>query len=308
MRALLIITLFSVVFWNLENFFDPVDGGAGEADREFSARGERHWTRRRFDAKCRSVAKALLWMAEQEGALPELVGVAEVENRRVLERLLETDALCRSDYHIVHFDSPDPRGIDVALLYRAGVFRLVEAEAVPVRDSAGAVIPTRALLRAVLARAGDTLDVVVCHFPSQYGGAASLPRRQAAVACLRAISDSVRAVGRENLIALGDFNQTPEKPEFAPLSPSLVNLAAPLERRGEGSLRYEGRWELIDQAWVSPALAPRSSLRVVRVPFLLVRESAHPGEKPLRTFSGPRYLGGVSDHLPILVKIEGKSE
>ena len=294
------------VFWNLENFFDPCDDGAGEADTEFSAAGPRHWTWRRFDAKCRTVAKALLWMGEQAGGLPELVGVAEVENRRVLARLLATDALGKSDYRIVHFESPDPRGIDVALLYRSGVFRLVEAEAHPVRDSAGAVLPTRALLRAELAREGDTLQVVVCHFPSQYGGAASLPRRAAAVRCLKALSDSLRAAGKTRQLVLGDFNQTPESPAFAPLAEGLVNLALPLARRGEGTIRYEGRWELIDQAWVSPNLAPGASLQVVRIPFLMGRDSAHPGEKPLRTWVGPRYRGGVSDHLPVLLEIEKK--
>jgi endonuclease/exonuclease/phosphatase family metal-dependent hydrolase len=150
--------------------------------------------------------------------------------------------------------------------------------------------------------------VVICHFPSQYGGAASAPKRQAAVACLKALTDSLAASGATDILVLGDWNDTPEKPVFAPLSPSLVNLALPAARRGEGTIRYQGRWELIDQAWASPSLSERSRFRVVRIPFLTERDPAHPGEKPLRTWSGPRYRGGVSDHLPILVKIEDKSE
>lgn len=304
MKTLVVLAVsLTALFWNLENFFDPRDGGTGEADTEFSARGPRHWTRRRFDAKCRLVAKALLRVAEEEG-LPDVIGVAEVENRLVLKRLLSTDALCKTDYRIVHFDSPDPRGIDVGLLYRASRWELLRAWPVPVRDAAGAPVPTRDLLCATLLRGEDTLHVVVCHFPSQYGGEAATPKRRAAVSRLKALTDSLAASGGTGILVMGDFNDTPEKAVFAPLSPGLVNLALPLARRGEGTIRYEGRWELIDQGWVSPSLAARSSFRVLRIPFLMERDGAHPGEKPWRTWSGPRYRGGVSDHLPILVKLE----
>ena len=150
---------------------------------------------------------------------------------------------------------------------------------------------------------------MVCHLPSKYGGVrSSADRRKAAVACLKAVSDSLAAAGMRALVVMGDFNDTPDQTVFSVLSPGLVNLALPLHRRGEGTIRYQGRWEMIDQAWVSPPLAAGARLEAVRIPFLLVQDSAHPGEKPLRTYSGPRYLGGVSDHLPILLKIHGNPE
>ena len=279
MRTLFIVAAaLSALFWNLENFFDPRDGGTGEADTEFSSAGPRHWTWRRFDAKCRRVAKSLLWVADTEGGLPDVIGLAELENRFVLKRLLETDALSGTDYRIVHFDSPDPRGIDVALLYRASRWTLLGARPVPVRDSSGAVVPTRDLLCATLAQGADTLHVVVVHFPSQYGGAAaSEPRRRSAVATLQALCDSLPGP----VVVMGDFNDVPGSGVFAPLSPGLINLALPLARRGEGSIRYEGRWELIDQAWVSPALAPRSRFGVLRFFNVTARTGVYPRALPV---------------------------
>ena len=113
----------SILFWNLENFFDWKAGNGGE---EFSSYGTRHWTKRKFEVKCNAVAKSLLWIADTEGGLPDIIGVAEVENRSVLQKLLEGTALRRAGYLIIHYDSPDPRGIDVALLYRRSEVSLMK--------------------------------------------------------------------------------------------------------------------------------------------------------------------------------------
>ena len=110
-----------VMFWNVENFFDYKDGGAGESDKDFSSFGSRHWTKRRFQAKCDGIAKSVLWLSDKYGRLPDVIGLAEVENRNVLYRLLNGSALKKTDYRIIHSDSRDRRGIDVALLYRESV-------------------------------------------------------------------------------------------------------------------------------------------------------------------------------------------
>ncbi|MGM9765087.1 MAG: hypothetical protein ACI3ZO_01890, partial [Candidatus Cryptobacteroides sp.] len=113
------------VFWNLENFFDFVDGGGGDSDREFSPGGAKHWTASRFYRKCGAVAKSVLWMEDAYGRIPDVLGVAEVENRSVLERMLSSTLLRKYGYSVLHRDSPDHRGIDVALLYRKSTFRCV---------------------------------------------------------------------------------------------------------------------------------------------------------------------------------------
>ena len=302
-----------VMSWNLENFFDWTDDGTGESDAEFSARGARHWTRAKFRTKARAIGKTLYWGGGR--ALPDLVAVQEIENANVLRKLLEEEPLRKTDYEYVHFDSPDHRGIDVALLYRRSSLRLLSAR--PVRAGAPDTLQTRDLLLVQLQdAAGRHWAVIVCHFPSKYGGGDTDWRREAVARRLRALTDSLASAGAREpagplaaegprIIALGDFNDTPDSPAFRMLtegaSPGrgLVNLAAPLARRGEGSIRFEGRWQLIDQAFVSPTLAPFCTLQILHPPFLTVHDNVHSGDKPLRTFSGPRYIGGVSDHRPL---------
>ena len=324
-----------MVFWNLENFFDW-KAEEGAPDFEFSSHGTRRWTRKRFGRKCDLIAKALLYIADTQGSLPDVVAFAEVENRFVLNRLIDDTPLRKLDYGIVHYDSPDPRGIDVALLYRTS--RLDTVRTFPVRVPG---VATRDMLVAQLRRLnngtkasedkgawgagtgsqqsgdgnalptvdssastpGDSIAVIVCHHPSKYGGAASVPKREAAVARLAGLSDSLSAIGWRAQIAIGDFNDTPDSPIYQRLDSAFVNLASVPAAKGEGSIRFDGNWELIDQCFVSKPLASDARFQVCRIPFLTVRDSAHAGEKPLRTFSGPRYLGGVSDHCPIHVTI-----
>ena len=206
------------------------------------------------------------------------------------------------DYRRVHYDSPDPRGIDVALLYRKDRWEMLSAGPCRVGDSL--TFRTRDILHVRLARRegkGEPLDVLVNHHPSKYGGASmSEERRKAALERLRFIADSLMAEGQDRIIAIGDFNDTPDQPLFGLLSPSLALVPAPID----GTIRYEGRWEWIDLAFVSPALLPKSRLEKVEVPFLMTRDSSHPGDKPLRTYSGPRYIGGVSDHCPIRLVVQ----
>ena len=103
----------------MENFFDHIDQGTGDSDKEFSWGGSRHWTRKRFQTKCDAVAKSIMWIGDRYGRLPDLIGLAEIENRGVLTKLLRSTALRKYDYGIVHHDSGDRRGIDVAILYRS---------------------------------------------------------------------------------------------------------------------------------------------------------------------------------------------
>ena len=291
----------ALVFWNLENFFDYRDGGEGDADHEFSPWGARHWTRKRFYIKCNLIAKSLLWMGDYYGQMPDIIGLAEVENAFVLRRLLQSTALKKLDYGYVHYDSPDPRGIDVALLYRRDYWKKLSAKPCRVGDSLS--FRTRDILHVRLSHKEerDTLDVMVCHLPSKYGGTTlSEKRRKVALERLRFFADSLaRGGGSGQMIAMGDFNDTPDQPLFRLLQPSLNLIPSSID----GTIRYEGRWEWIDLAFVSRGLLPRCRIEKVEIPFLMTRDASHPGDKPLRTYSGPRYLGGVSDHCPIVITI-----
>ena len=314
-----------VVFWNVENLFDCEGENGGE---EWTPSGGKHWTPGRLRTKCNAIGKTLLWIGEQEGRLPDIVGLAEVENEAVLRRLVYSAPLRKAGYRYVHFDSPDPRGIDVALLYRSDMLERPKARPLPVTG-----VRTRDMLQCRFAlvapkpgspadpcfavgHPADSLTVIVVHHPSKLGGSArSQSRREAAMSALRA------ACPCSLTVVTGDFNDTPDGEAFRMLDSCLVCLSRPLHRRGEGSLKYDGKWDLIDLFWVSPDLAGETAggledctphwhceTAVIYAPFLLTRDSAHAGEKPLRTYSGPRYLGGVSDHLPIVMRIRREKQ
>ena len=296
-----------VMFWNVENFFDHVDQGTGESDKEFSSYGSRHWTKRKFQAKCDDIAKAMLWIGDRYGRMPDAIGLAEVENRWVLWKLLNNTLLRKYDYKIVHFDSGDRRGIDVALLYRESVFKAVSHSLkVPVAD--GGKMSTRDMLQVCLEDVmGQKINMIVCHHPSKYGGAEeSSSRRNAAMVALRGLCDSLEVADPGvPVVVMGDFNDTPDGAQFCLLEGALVNMADGLFTEGYGTIRYQGVWELIDMFLVSEELAAGSEMEILQIPFLMTYEKKYPGMKPLRTYSGPRYVGGVRDHCPIVLCIFG---
>ena len=294
-----------VAFWNVENFFDYIDQGTGESDREFSSRGARHWTKRKFQAKCDAIAKSLLWIGDCHGRMPDIIGFAEVENRGVLWKLLNNTLLRKYDYKIVHYDSGDRRGIDVALLYRESMFRKV-SHSLKVPEYEGMKMATRDMHQVCLeGGTGQRINAIVCHHPSKYGGSQeSEGRRYAAMSALRQICDSLIAANPGvPVIAMGDFNDTPDGEQFGMLDGVLANKAVSLSDEGQGTIRYQGKWELIDMFLVSEDMSEKSDMHIVQIPFLMTYEKKYPGLKPLRTYSGPRYVGGVSDHCPVVLCI-----
>ena len=289
-----------VMFWNVENFFDWKDQGTGESDREFSSFGSRRWTKSRFYAKCDAIAKSVMWIGERYGRMPDVIGLAEVENKGVLTKLLNYTLLRKYGYDMVHQDSDDRRGIDVALLYRKSSMSCVSETFIkPVIN--GVEFPTRDILHACMRFSdGSDIDLIVNHHPSKYGGEKeSEIKRYAAMEALRNICDSL---GRDNVIAMGDFNDTPDGSQFSMLDGVLDNKGISLYENHEGTIRYKGKWELIDFFLTGPEMDV-SEMEVVKIPFLTTYDRKYPGKKPLRTYSGPRYLGGVSDHCPILIRV-----
>ena len=291
-----------VMFWNLENFFDWTDQGTGDSDTEFSLNGNRHWTSKRFYSKCDAIAKTIFHLGDECGRLPDVIGLAEIENRGVLEKLCASTLLRKCGYSIVHFDSEDRRGIDVAFIYRNSHHELLSSS-LKTPEIDGYKLPTRDMLHICLRhrKSGNIYDYIVCHHPSKYGGSeVSQARRMAAMTSLAGLCDSL---GSTPKIVMGDFNDVPSAVQFDKLSGRLLNKSSKLYSRGLGTIRYKGKWELIDMFMVDESLDSLSTMNIVRIPFLMTYDRTFPGEKPLRTFSGPKYIGGVSDHCPIILKI-----
>lgn len=279
MRGLIFVLLeVTVMFWNVENFFDPFDDPL-KRDDEFTSTGSRHWTWRRFVRKRDGIAKTIISTSDSYGSLPVIVGLAEVENRMVLRQLVEKSPLERFGYGFIHRESPDMRGIDVAMLYRKDAFRVLAVDSLRVKP-----FPTRDILyvKGYLA-AGDTVHTLVVHLPSKLGGEKSSDwRRDEALAVLKGCLDSIQAVSPESkIIVMGDFNDGPES-------------------RKEGTIKFQGMWETIDRFMVFNLDVTES---VYRPSFLLEEDKTYLGVKPRRTFIGPRYNGGLSDHLPVVVTV-----
>ena len=158
---------------------------------------------------------------------------------------------------------------------------------------------TRDILMATFTTGKEDIAVLANHHPSKYGGThVSGPRRKQAVQRLKQLADSLQQAGINTIIAMGDFNDTPANPIYKELN--LNNASEQLYKRGEGTIKYAGKWELIDMFFTT---SPNAQMEILYIPFLQTRDKAATGTKPLRTYSGPRYLGGVSDHCPIWLTV-----
>jgi predicted extracellular nuclease len=306
-------SLFQVMFYNTENLFDCFNDSLSDGDDEYLPDADRHWTYSRYKDKLNKTAKVI--MAAGQWSLPAVVGLCEVENGSVVRQLLWWTGLGDAGYRAIHFESADSRGIDVALLYRYQQFKPVKS--FPVRIE----LPDHRRTRDILVVQGvvdhcDTIWVMVNHWPSRLGGAAqSGQSRYCAAQKVVDICDSIyRHHPSANIIVMGDFNDTPTDSSTLMLQKrGLINLAAPLAAPGMGTNKYKQQWSLIDQVFLSQSYLKglenngvTPEFRIVDFPFLLEKDEANLGEKPFRTFTGPVYHGGFSDHLPVMLTLKLK--
>ena len=286
---------FRVATWNIENAFDTVHD-EGKDDLEFLPHAERRWHSGRYWRKLRGITQTLAAME-----LPALVGFQEVENDTVLRDLTRRTALWSARYKYVITDSPDERGVDVALLYNPQVFSLLSWHAVRIPSQEYGLRPTRDILVANGMVGKDTLHVCVVHLPSRRNNdAATRQNRTLAVHTLCNIMDSLK--GRKVMI-MGDFNAEPGDEIFTSLSQRLITLM-PTDRKilndKRGTYYFRGVWGYLDHILVSPELHRHSLGKATecRFPWLLRTEK----QIPHRTYGGTSYLGGLSDHLPLSVE------
>ena len=312
-----------IVFYNVENLYDPYDDTT-TMDNEFTASGAKHWIYSRFQTKLNHLSKTLLAIGEWEP--PPIVGMCEVENRYVLNKLIWQTPLKKFKYRFIHHDSPDSRGIDVILLYRPEKFAILSFKYFEIHYP----FDTGAQTREILMVKGkvflnDTIILFVNHWPSRRGGyLESQPRRIFVAGLLRSKIDSIfRADQHPNIIIMGDFNDEPDKESLEkvlkaiPLNKEnktadLVNLMLSGKIHwDEGTLKFQGQWSIFDQFIVSGNLVRSSDdsqtifaeAHIFRRDFLTEKDDRNLGEKLKRTYAGPRYLGGFSDHLPIYLDL-----
>ncbi len=303
--SLVLSSLLTLVELNCENLFDCKHDSLKQ-DSEWTPASVRHWTPSRYWQKVNHIGQSIL--SCQEEGVPDLVALVEVENDSVLFDLTRRSLLRNAGYQYLMTESPDERGIDVALLYQPLTFRPLCYEMFRITPMEG-MRPTRDVLYVKGEYiSGDTLHVFVVHAPSRYGGEkATRPNRQLVADRLVQAVDSIRQdVPQAQIIIVGDFNDESTSPAMLFLSThDLHNITA--EAKGthgaKGTYCYHGEWNSIDHVLVSAPLVPLVTRSFVNdSPFLLEEDKKYGGVKPLRTYNGMRYQHGFSDHLPLVVQ------
>lgn len=310
---------FRVMFYNVENLFDCRHDTL-KNDSEFLPNSLRAWHYGRYKQKLTNISKVIT--AVGEWTPPALVGLCEVENDSVLTALVKYSPLKEQGYRYVMTDSPDERGIDVALLYQRGSFRLIDRHSIRITFPDNPQKTTRDILHvAGEVISGDTLDVFVCHFPSRMGGEIeSEPYRLFAANLLKLYTDSLFAIRTHpNILIMGDFNDYPHNKSISEVlgakapsgsidSKRFYNLLANRKKdKSFGTYKYQGEWNILDQLIVSGFLLARKEgistsekqAGICNYPFLLKKDEKYSGYKPFRTYYGMKYQGGFSDHLPV---------
>jgi len=306
------------MFYNVENLFHPKDD-KGTMDGEFTPSGNKHWTYNKYNKKISSLLKVIAIVGEWE--MPSLIGVAEIENQKVLKDIIFKTGM--SDYSFVHRESPDIRGIDVALLYRRSEFKLLSKKFCTLHFSFNPKVKSREIVYVKgLVRNKDTLHVFVNHWPSRRSGSKTSERKRfVAAKMLRSKVDSIyKTNSRAKILIMGDFNDEPKNKSIYQIlkagsykhsNTDLVNMAYPLGQKGKGTYKYKNRWNMLDQIIVSRHLlksrkglfCKSGTMKIFSHPYILEDDKTYYGVKPFRTYRGPIYHKGISDHLPVYLDL-----
>lgn len=307
-----------IMFYNVENLFDISDEPLKD-DNEFLPSGLMRWNQTRYAKKINSVYKTII--AAGEWNPPAVIGLCEIENRTVLDDLISGTYLSNYGYGIIHEESPDPRGIDVCILFRKELVNIIDYRSWIPKGIKANDFHTRSVLYSKCVILGDTIHFFINHWPSRRGGVlAGEPVRSAIALMIRDAVDSLYNVssGTSKIIIMGDFNCGPDDPVIQSLvnpaieaAPSLINLAEKYRSDIPGTYRYMGTWEMLDQIIVTPGLlnctrglfTEIKEFRIFRPEFLLKTDSKYPGLTTYSTYRGYRYQGGFSDHLPVLIDL-----
>ena len=311
---------FSVAFYTVENLFDTIDNPQTR-DNDHLPTSKISWNTRRYKHKLNNISKVM--SAINTHGFPAVFGLAEVENRQVIEDLIHTGKLKNAHYKILHKDSPDKRGIDVALLYQPSIYQPVKTRFIRIQFPSAPDNPTRDVLYSKgLVYGKDTIHIFVNHWVSRYGGHEKTDAlRRFTGHLLRLMADSIFNVDpNANILIMGDLNDNPtdksltvalgaQAPDMPFAKKQLYNLAVKPFKAGEGSIYYKG-WDLFDQVIVSTALVGGyNGIKTDSFKEEIFKKSwmlFHPKKGlavPDRT-AGRGYYGGYSDHLPVIVRMK----
>jgi predicted extracellular nuclease len=307
---------FTIAFYNLENLFDTFDDKYTH-DNDFLPKSEKQWTPKRYKKKVRKLGYTISKIGiKTSHALPVLIGLAEVENKLVINDLIHSKFLKAENYDIVHYDSPDERGIDVALIYNKDVFKVEQSEtfSVTLFDEDGDLDYTRDILLVEGNLNEEKIYIIVNHWPSRSEGEkASEHKRLAASNKVNEIINLIKQ-GEENpkIIVMGDFNDNPSNKSIKQLTNSqdLYNPMETLLSYTKGSLNYRFQWNIFDQILFStnffeykPNTHSFSKANVFDDEFLKQFKGKYKGT-PFRTYVGLKYKGGYSDHFPVYIHLK----
>jgi predicted extracellular nuclease len=313
---------FSILFYNLENFFDYKDDSL-TADENFTPEGELHWTYKRFEQKKLNISKAIIGVGGW--TQPDIIIFCEIENRYVIDNLIKDTPLKKTSYNVIHKDSPDHRGIDVALIYNSKSFYPLNYQYFPVILKSKPVATREILYVKGIARGTDTLHIFGNHWSSRYSGLLETKElRDSAAQILKCQVDELfKLYKNPKIIVVGDFNENPGDEAIKEIlkagvlagnieNEKMYNLASGWFKPNLGTLKYQSQWFLFDQIIVSGAvlskgtglIAQPADAKIVDLPFLMEDDNKFGGKKPFRTYYGYEYQGGFSDHLPVILKLK----
>lgn len=314
------LAVYAGGFYNWENLFDTENDPNNEGDDDFTPRSKYRWTEEKYKQKVRNISSTIALLARETCPTgPAFLAISEIENSKVIEDVIHDAPLAGIGYKYVHYDSPDLRGIDVALIYNPKLFKVISSYPYPYTFPGRPDFKTRDILIVSGIMAGEPFHVIVGHWPSRYGGKKSSVFRERAAEITRHIVDSIRTKDADAKIMItGDFNDDPIDVSCKEIlqakrraedtsNDDLFNTTWPLYDKGIGSLCYQGQWNLYDQIIISGNLLgnDRTTLKywkneIFNRDFLFEQEGKRKGY-PLRTFSGRRFQNGYSDHLPSLI-------
>ncbi len=312
-----------IMFYNVENLFDT-ENDSLKNDDEFLPEGAKFWSKRKYYDKLNKIASVIVSVGGWQN--PEIIGLCEVENRRVLDDLFNKTGLQNLNYGIIHKESPDKRGIDVALLYKHKYFKPLSYRAINVSFEKSPNSTTRDILYVKgLTKNKDSLHIFINHWPSRWGGQmATEHKRISAAKTLRTAVDSILNKDEfAKIIIMGDLNDYPDNKSVIDVlnanakfnaieNNTLYNLTAFIEdTHNIGSHKHKGEWGVLDQIIVSGALlnaekgvkTTKEDAYIFNADFLQIEDESFAGKKNFRTYLGYRYKGGYSDHLPVFLDL-----
>jgi predicted extracellular nuclease len=324
-------------FYNLENLFDTYHD-EGKNDYEYLPDGANQWTEAKYAKKLHNMASVIRAMKDENKIWHAVLGVSEIENRHVLEDLVSQPEIAEANYQIVHYDGPDRRGVDVALLYRPNQFKVLESKSIPfdfnssiefsLNEEEKAYFRTRDILMVRGMLGNEMFAVFVAHLPSRIGGKGFDLRSRGGEIMYQESMKLMEAYPDIKIVAMGDMNDNPTDPSMAVYMHGKENIDeveqedffspfVSMLKSGYGSLAYQGEWNIYDIIVVNANLCRGEGLkirpivkkkfygRIFNPPFMTQQEGPYAGT-PFRTFSGGAFIGGYSDHYPTYIVVSNK--